>query len=295
MLIDSCSSPKVIDERGAMVRFIDAHVHGFPDRMFDAVWAFFIKNYWPINYKLHAGEMAPFLKARGAMRYTVLNYAHKPGISHDMNTWTHEFGLTHPESLCFGTIHPGDPYIVEELERALAPSQLDLCGLKLQLLVTDFDPGIRALDLVYEALVRHGKTLVMHSGTGPGANEHVGIAKLRPVVERYPMLRLQVPHLGSYEYKAFFDLAKDFAGVHFDTAMIMIKHRLFNDKYGKAFTVDDLLEIQDRVMFGSDFPNIPYDYDLAIKSITNLPVSNEVKEKMLWRNAARFYGLEGLE
>nr|MDO8088377.1 hypothetical protein [Candidatus Sigynarchaeum springense] len=133
-----------------MTKFIDAHVHGFPDRMFDAIWAYFIKNYWPINYKLHAGEIDPFLKARGAMRYTILNYAHKPGISRDMNTWTHEFGIAHPASLCFGTIHPEDPYIVEELERALSPAQLDLRGLKLQLLVTDFDPGIRALDPMYD-------------------------------------------------------------------------------------------------------------------------------------------------
>ncbi|MBN2152933.1 MAG: amidohydrolase [Candidatus Lokiarchaeota archaeon] len=278
-----------------MVKFIDVHVHGFPDRMFEAVWAFFVKNYWPVKYKLHAGEIYRFLKERGASRYTMLNYAHKPGISRDMNTWTHEFGTTHPDALCFGTIHPEDPYIVEELERVLSPSQLDLRGLKLQLLVTDFDPGIRALDPMYESLVRHGKSLVMHSGTGPAANEHVGIAKLRPVVERFPKLRLQVPHLGSYEYKAFFDLAKDFSGVYFDTAMIFVKHRLFRDKYGKAFTADDLLEVQDRVMFGSDFPNIPYDYDLAVGSITDLAVSTDVKEKMLWGNAARFYGLADLD
>ncbi|NMC05372.1 MAG: amidohydrolase [Candidatus Lokiarchaeota archaeon] len=275
-----------------LARIIDAHVHGFPDRLFDAVWAFFMKNYWPIKYKLHASEIALFLKSKGVLHYTVLNYAHKPGISRDMNTWTHEFSLAHPEALCFGTIHPDDPYMVEELERALSPGQLDLRGLKIQLLVTNFDPGIRALDAMYETLVQHGKILVMHSGTGPGANEHVGIRKLRPVMERYPALHLQVPHLGSFEYKEFFDLARDYKNVYFDTAMIMIKHRLFPDKFGKAFTVDDLLGIQDRVMFGSDFPNIPYDYDLAINSITSLPASEAVREKMLWRNAARFYGLD---
>ncbi|MEX2683192.1 MAG: amidohydrolase family protein [Candidatus Sigynarchaeota archaeon] len=278
-----------------MEKIIDAHVHGFPDRMFDAVWAFFIKNYWPIKYKLHAGEIYQFLKSRGVIHHTVLNYAHKPGISRDMNTWTHDFGTTHPAALCFGTIHPDDPYFIEELDHALSPAQLDLRGLKLQLLVTDFDPGIRALDPMYEALVRHGKILVMHSGTGPAANAHVGIAKLRPVIERYPKLRIQVPHMGSYEYKDFFDLAKEFHGVYFDTAMIFIKHRLFRDNYGTAFTNQDLLEIQDRIMFGSDFPNIPYDYDLAIKSITSLDVSDDVKEKILWRNAVRFYGLEGVD
>ena len=29
---------------------IDAHVHGFPNPLFDAIWKYFEKNYWSILY-----------------------------------------------------------------------------------------------------------------------------------------------------------------------------------------------------------------------------------------------------
>ncbi|HME53769.1 MAG TPA: amidohydrolase family protein [Candidatus Lokiarchaeia archaeon] len=270
---------------------IDAHVHGFPDPLFDAIWRYFIKNYWPINYKLYTDQISPFLMNQGVSHYTILNYAHKPGISREMNNWTYDFSQKHPEALCFGTIHPQDPYLGEEIERVLADDQLGLHGIKLQLLVTDFDPDIPELDVVYESLIRHGKILVMHSGTGPGSNEHVGIKKLLPVLDRYPDLRLQVPHLGCYEYLEFFDLVKDHPSVQFDTAMVLMNHGIFSDRFDPDTMLDAFLEIQDHVMFGSDFPNIPYDYTLALQSIDALPVSDAVKEKIAWKNAARFYNL----
>nr|MDO8114131.1 amidohydrolase family protein [Candidatus Sigynarchaeota archaeon] len=275
---------------GKQYKFIDAHVHGFPDRLFDAIWTFFTKNYWPVH-KTYADQLGPFLSGKGVTNYTILNYAHKPGISRDMNTWTSEFGKHHPDALCFGTIHPGDAYFREELQRVLARDQLNLRGLKLQILVTDFDPGIQQLDPMYEALVEHGKILVMHVGTGPGANEHVGIKKLRPVLERFPNLKLQIPHLGCFEYMEFFDLVKDYPSIYFDTAMVLVQHLPFPDRFNKETMLDALLEIQDHVMFGSDFPNIPYDYDLSLASIEDLPVDLKVKEKLWWKNAVKFYGL----
>ena len=49
---------------------------------------------------------------------------------------------------------------------------------------------------------------------------------------------------------------------------------------------------QDRVMFGSDFPNIPYDYSVGIQSIMDLPVNDRVKEKIFVKNALTFYSME---
>lgn len=271
-------------------RIIDAHVHVFPDRLFKAIWAFFEANYWPVPHRLHGPAIAGFLKARGIHRFTTLNYAHKSGLSRAMNDWTAAFCNEHPEAIPFGTIHPMDPWVAEELERVLSPEGLDFTGIKLQLLVTDFDPCIREMDPVYEALVAHGKVLVMHAGTGPGANDHVGFAKLRPVLERYPRLQLQVPHLGSYEYDPFFEAAAE-GNVYLDTAMIFIDHGLFDDRFLEGRTIDDLLDIQDKIMFGSDFPNVPYPYEDAIESIERLPVDDEVKEKIFHENATRLYDL----
>lgn len=283
----------MVEQQPQQARFIDAHVHGFPDKLFDAIWAYFVKNYWNIKERVYSEEVVDFVVKQGATYLSLLNYAHKDGISRKLNDWSNQFGKPRENVLTFGTIHPGDPYLEEELERVLSPFGLDFKGLKLQILVTDFDPATKKLDPMYEALIEHDKILVMHVGTGPIANDHVGFEKFKPVLESYPNLKLQIPHLGCFEYNEFLPLALDYHLVYFDTAMVLIDHDLFPVK-GAAQdpTIDQLLEIQDRVMFGSDFPNIPYDYSVSIKSIMELPVDDRVKEKILFKNALSFYNLK---
>ena len=45
---------------------VDAHVHVFPDAVFDAVWRWFDRHGWPIRYRLHAEAVVDFLLARGS-------------------------------------------------------------------------------------------------------------------------------------------------------------------------------------------------------------------------------------
>ncbi len=274
------------------LKFIDAHVHGFPNRLFDAVWEFFRSHYWEIKYPLYSDEIVTYLIERGALYFPLLNYAHKSELSREMNRWSYDFGNKNKNVISFGTIHPEDSYFEEEIEYILSPKGLNLVGLKLQILVTDFNPGIRKLDLMYETLIKYNKILVMHIGTGPGRNKHVGFKNIRPVLERYPNLKLQIPHLGSYENKRFFNLIKDYPLIKFDTAMMLVGHGLFPDELIRA-GLDDLVEIQDHIMFGSDFPNIPYSYDKSIKSILDLPqpITKEIKDKILYKNAIKFYNL----
>jgi predicted TIM-barrel fold metal-dependent hydrolase len=47
---------------------------------------------------------------------------------------------------------------------------------------------------------------------------------------------------------------------------------------------------QDKVMFGTDFPII--DFERATREIEELGLKPACKEKLLWKNAARLYGLE---
>jgi predicted TIM-barrel fold metal-dependent hydrolase len=47
---------------------------------------------------------------------------------------------------------------------------------------------------------------------------------------------------------------------------------------------------QDKVLFGTDFPVI--DFERATREIDALDLRAEAKEKLLWRNAARLYGLD---
>jgi hypothetical protein len=45
-------------------------------------------------------------------------------------------------------------------------------------------------------------------------------------------------------------------------------------------------------MYGSDFPNIPYACDRELKSISRMRLDATTLERILRRNAARFYRFE---
>jgi predicted TIM-barrel fold metal-dependent hydrolase len=50
----------------------------------------------------------------------------------------------------------------------------------------------------------------------------------------------------------------------------------------------------DRVMFGTDYGPVPIDPGEHIDIVNGLVISAADKEKILWRNAARFFGLNDL-
>ncbi|MBD3350881.1 MAG: amidohydrolase family protein [Candidatus Lokiarchaeota archaeon] len=281
---------------------IDAHVHMFPDNLFDAIWKYFKRNYWDISKEIYSNEIPSFLSQYNVQYHTSLLYAHKPNISRDLNDWVRFISKSYSQIIPFGTIHPEDKYFSEELERILSPDKLDFTGLKLQLMVTDFDPNISRLEEMYEKLLEYDKVLVLHIGNGPtadhcrnkslGMSPHVGIKKLRPVLLSYPKLKLQIPHLGATEYGEMFNLAKEYKNIFFDTAMVLIDHKVFPSGLERESMIDDVKGLQNRILFGSDFPNIPYNYSFCLNETLQLDLPIGIIEKILYKNALCHYNLK---
>ncbi|MBI3542687.1 MAG: amidohydrolase family protein [Deltaproteobacteria bacterium] len=48
---------------------------------------------------------------------------------------------------------------------------------------------------------------------------------------------------------------------------------------------------QDRVLFGSDFPNIPYDYAAQPASLRGMKLGPEIEAKLFGGNARKLLGL----
>ena len=48
----------------------------------------------------------------------------------------------------------------------------------------------------------------------------------------------------------------------------------------------------DRIMYGSDFPNIPFAWDRELKHIESMQLSAESLKKVLGKNAAEFYSIK---
>lgn len=101
-----------------------------------------------------------------------------------------------------------------------------------------------------------------------------------------------VAHLGMPEYAEFLALAATHPRVHLDTTMA------FTDFAERAapFPPDRLprlRELQDRILLGTDYPNIPYSYAHALDSLARLELGEDWLRAVCHGNAARLFGLPG--
>ena len=80
----------------ALPAVIDAHVHIFPDALFQAVRRWFDANAWHIRYALASKEIIGFLLSRGVDHVVALQYAHAPGIARELNRFMIEACRAHP-------------------------------------------------------------------------------------------------------------------------------------------------------------------------------------------------------
>ncbi len=57
------------------------------------------------------------------------------------------------------------------------------------------------------------------------------------------------------------------------------------------YPFETLLEWEDRLLFGSDFPNIPYDFAESYNYLFEMGLPKSFYEKVLAINAKRLYGI----
>jgi predicted TIM-barrel fold metal-dependent hydrolase len=93
------------------------------------------------------------------------------------------------------------------------------------------------------------------------------------------------------EYDAFADLVETFPRVHLDTTMAGTD---FSNRFAPLppSYVERLGGLGDRVVLGTDFPNIPYPYAHQVEALHRLGLGDEWMRKVLWHNGARLLGLE---
>ncbi|MGA8548299.1 MAG: amidohydrolase family protein, partial [Mycobacterium sp.] len=119
--------------------------------------------------------------------------------------------------------------------------------------------------------------------------EHTGPEPVRRLLHRYPRLRLIVAHLGMPEYAEFLDICEDSADVRLDTTMAFTP---FVDETMPfpSSQLHRLRQLGDRILFGSDFPNIPYSYIDALRSISRLPgIDDAWLRRVCYENAAALF------
>ncbi len=272
---------------------IDLHVHFLPPPIERAVWREFddegelIGRPWPIRYRGTPEERVAFLRDAGVRRFTTLPYAHKPGVAGFLNDWSRDFAVEVPEVLRSATFYP-EPEAASYVPALVADG---VQVFKLHLQVGSFHLDDPLLDDVWGTLAESGTPIVVHAGSGPVGTPYTGPASTARVLARHPRLRLVIAHMGAPECADFLALAAAHEGVHLDTSMAFT--RFFAEGPHGGFP-DDLVprlrDLQDRVLWGSDFPTLPFAYVRQLDWLAELDLGEDWLRDVLWRNSLRLVG-----
>ena len=272
---------------GNLPAVIDAHVHLFPDKLLTSIWQWFEKFGWPIRYRLGSPQAIEFLLSRGVNRIVGLHYSHRPGIARELNAYMAKLCQRFPQLTAMATVYPGE----EKARQILAEAfDMGLSGVKLHCHVQCFDMLGPAMHEIYTLCQESDKPLIMHVGREPKSPAYpcdpyalCSAGKLEQVIKTYPGLRVCVPHLGADEFDAYRGLLDNYDNLWLDTTMTLADYLPFDN-------VPDLVTMRaDRLIFGSDFPNLPYAWDRELQRIAHLNLAPEMLTKLLSQNAVKFY------
>lgn len=279
-------------ERLGIPGLFDVHVHFLPDNIQAAVWRQFdeagpkIGRPWPIRYRGSVEERVEQLRSFGVRRFSALPYAHKPGVAAYLNGWAAEFAARVPENLRSATFYP-EPGVAAYVAEAIADG---VQVFKLHTQVGEFlldDPLL--LD-AWEVLEQSGTPIVVHVGSGPVGNPFTGPEHLERLLRLFPGLRVIVAHLGDPEFAEFMDLAAAYENTMLDTTMVFTD---FMEPFPDVL-VPRLAGLADKLLYGSDFPSIPYDYGHQLEALERLlgrapGLDDAWLARVCWHNAAKIW------
>ncbi len=274
---------------------IDVHTHFMPKSVMDKVWQYFdsagplVGREWPIKYRTAESERVEMLRQFGVRGFTALVYPHKPQMAAWLNQWAVQFARATPDCLATATFYP-EPDAGDYVEAAISDGAQVF---KAHVQVGRYQPNDPFLDPVWGAIEDAGIPVVIHCGSGPAPGEYTGPEPIRLLLQRYPRLRLIVAHLGMPEYVDFMDICEASADVRLDTTMAFTP---FVDELMPfpSSQLNRLRDLGDRILFGSDFPNIPYGYADAMRSLTQIPgIDDAWLRGVFYENAAALFGRTG--
>ncbi len=261
---------------------VDLHVHFLPKPVMDKVWAYFDlaeQHYgmaWPVHYRTSEAERIETLRALGVKRFAPLVYPHKPGMAEWLTSWALEFAEQVPDAVPTGTFYP-EPAAASSVDAALRAGARCF---KSHVQVGAYDPRNEFLDPVWGALAESGVPVVIHCGHGPRPGDFTGLDVFEEVLRRHPRLTAVLAHSAMPEFHAAFELMARYPRVHLDTTMVGVPFVEAISPLPADWTAR-LAEYADRIVLGTDFPNIPYSYATQLQAIAGWAADDRLGEPFL--------------
>lgn len=289
-----------VDEAAAVRRYasdlglpglIDVHTHFMPTPVMDRVWQYFqrggelIGRPWPIAYRDDEAARLRRLREFGVLAFSSMVYPHKPDMAAWLNDWARDFARVTPGCLQTATFFP------EPSAAFYVPAAIEAGAriFKAHVQVGGYDPRDPLLDPVWGVLAEAGIPVVIHAGSGPVPGRHTGPEPIAEVLGRFPGLVPVFAHMGLPDYTAFLDLVAAHPRAYLDTTMAFTD---FAEDIA-PFPTDArprLSDLADRILLGTDYPNIPYPYLHALDALARLDLGDPWLRGVLHDNARGLLG-----
>ncbi|NKW59564.1 amidohydrolase family protein [Rhodococcus hoagii] len=271
---------------------IDVHTHFMPKNVMDKVWAYF-DSAGPLTGR--SGRSGTGRRRRRASR--TCGSSASPGHLDALSAQARDGGVAQPVGGRFRGPHPRLPAHRHLLSggvrcrvrrvgarRGCASVQVAHPGGRLRPERSAARPGVGTARGC-------GTPIVIHCGSGPAPGRYTGPDRIATLLARHPRLVLIVAHMGMPEYTEFLDLADRYPLVQLDTTMAFTDFTEAQIPFPRT-EVPRLRDLGDRILFGSDFPNIPYSYLDALEALTRFDLGDDWLRAVVHDNAVRLFGID---
>ncbi|MGD8226972.1 MAG: amidohydrolase family protein [Desulfobacteraceae bacterium] len=273
------------------IPIIDTHVHVFPQKLSEAVRQWFEGYAWKFKYEGSPEELLQTQFDNGVAGLVLLSYAHRPGIADQLNDYVASLIKRFPYTAGLATLHPEDKNHGDIIKRA--HEELGLCGVKLHCHVQKVAPDDPVLFPTYEALIQFDGVLNIHAGREPAIDAYgldvraiSGARRVEKVLRRYPELKIIVPHLGFDESDRFYSLLEGHPTLYLDTTMMLANF------FDAPVNGEKLIRYADRILYGSDYPHIPYSMEREVRGILEMDLGEDVTRKIFYVNATKLFPIK---
>lgn len=267
---------------------IDSHVHIFPPKLFAA-----LKN-WFETYAWHFfedGEAEEFITRQfeaGISGLVLLPFAHKSDMSVSLNRFTASLTRRFAGTVGLAAVHPRDQNLRDVLKQAF--EEYGLAGVKMHCHVMGVAPDDPSMFPIYETVLKYNKVITIHAGREPAIDAYgldvraiTGATRVEKVLRQYPDIKMIIPHLGIDETSSFCKLLDRYPNLYLDTAMVIGEFFLID------LNIDLLRKYSGRILFGTDYPHIPYERERELKSLLSFPLNGGAIHNILYKNAANLW------
>jgi predicted TIM-barrel fold metal-dependent hydrolase len=264
---------------------IDAHTHGFPERL-----ALAVRNHLNraggLRGSVLLDDVAGLVAAEGFDAAWLLPYAHREGVAESVNEWSAAEGRTYPQLIPGATFHPADANLPALVQRALVDLRLSV--VKLHCSVGRFSADDPRLQPLWETAAALGVPVVIHAGRhSPGETAVEEIDAVVPVVRGHRQLRLVLAHAGHPNTPRALELMTEFDNLYADLTPVWDRTVQVSAEHLSAFA--------GRFLFGSDAPNNPASPRKQSSRFETLGLDENVLALLMGGAADRLIGLDSID